>query len=69
MRKSNKQKLIDEILKLNFTPLQAIKYMKRSMMKRIGPDVMKDWEWDLERLRYYQESDLQEVIDDLKNVE
>lgn len=69
MRKSKKQKLIDEILQLNFTPLQAVKYMKRGMMKRIGPDIMKDWEWDLDRLKYYQESDLQEVIDDLKTTE
>ena len=65
-KKLTKDQLIDKILLQPFTVQQAIHYCKRSMIKRIGPDVNTDFIWDLDRLRFYQPQDLQEVLDELK---
>lgn len=62
----SKNKVINEILVQTYTPKQAIHYCKRGMMKRVGPDVLKDWTWDLDRLRFYELKELQSVLEDLK---
>lgn len=62
----SKNSVINEILLQNYTVKQAIHYCKRGMMKRVGPDVLKDWTWDLDRLRFYELKELQKVLEELK---
>ena len=65
----NKQPLIDQILTSQPTPRQVLKYLRRSIITRNGPDVTKDWVWNSERLPYYELKDLQDIVDDLKQKE
>lgn len=66
-KKLTKTKLIEQIVLQPFTPMEAVKLSRGGMVKRYGPDNMKDWAWDIEHLHFYEYEDLVEILDELKN--
>lgn len=60
-----KQSLIDEILTKDLPVIKVVELMKRNIVKRTGPDLSKEWVWNVEFLRYYDGDALQDILDDI----
>lgn len=62
----SKQQIIDEILTYTLPILEVVGYIKRNIIVRNGPDLQKDWAWNYDFLRFYDEESLKEILDDVK---
>lgn len=58
-----KQEIIDQLIaKQELPPLVVVELLKRSILRRVGGDITKDWMWNIDYLRFYDEKALEDIL-------